>query len=440
MRIRPLLLPLSLVMLSLVMLASCSNGADSPAPTQAVPPAADAAANAGSPARTANYVEGRDYMILERARFMDDTGFERPAEAFSVLVPRGWTHDGGIVWKGLQECRAEMVSGRWNVSSPDGAIRFQSLPTHAWGSASDSMMRQALQMQAQAGGCEVAGVIDAEQYLREVFAPRALQGATITEVKENEEATQQLRQAAAKSADAIRQMGAQVESLGRAVVARLTWPDGTEGIVFCSVLNGITTMQNPYTGGLQRLTNSIATERSVIRFAPERRAEAETFLTNLKSSLRTNPQWQQAIDGYFARLRQQQNAEHHMRMRAIEEQTAANTRAHQQRMADIQRQGAANTQRFEQRMADMDGSMRSWEAQQNSQDRMHTAFVQSIREVETWQGGDGSVELSSGYDQAWSRGDGTYVLSNSPSFDPRSVFQDQNWQEMKRAHPATSRE
>jgi hypothetical protein len=83
----------------------------------------------------------------------------------------------------------------------------------------------------------------------------------------------------------------------------------------------------------------------------------------------------------------------------------------------------------------MDTSMRAWETQQSSQDRMHTAFVQSIREVETWQGGDGRVELSSGYGQAWSRGDGTYIVSNSPSFDPRSAFLDQNWEELKRAEP-----
>ena len=61
--------------------------------------------------------------------------------------------------------------------------------------------------------------------------------------------------------------------------------------------------------------------------------------------------------------------------------------------------------------------------------------AQTIREVETWAGGDGKVELSSGYDQAWSRGDGTYILSNSPGFDPRTVLQDQQWTELKRSKP-----
>jgi hypothetical protein len=62
--------------------------------------------------------------------------------------------------------------------------------------------------------------------------------------------------------------------------------------------------------------------------------------------------------------------------------------------------------------------------------------VHTIREVETWKDSGGtSVELSSGYDQAWSRGDGSYILSNKPTFDPSSVFQDQRWTEMKKEKP-----
>ena len=64
---------------------------------------------AGSSTMQANstFVEGTDHILLERARFMDEMGFEQPAEAFSVLLPKGWKHEGGILWKSLQECRGE---------------------------------------------------------------------------------------------------------------------------------------------------------------------------------------------------------------------------------------------------------------------------------------------------------------------------------------------
>lgn len=80
----------------------------------------------------------------------------------------------------------------------------------------------------------------------------------------------------------------------------------------------------------------------------------------------------------------------------------------------------------------MDMQQKTWEQGQQSQDRMHTGFIKTIREVETYQDATGTIELSSGFDHAWSRSDGSsFILSNNPNFDPSSVFQDQRWKEMK---------
>lgn len=377
------------------------------------------------------YMEGKDYVVLERVRFMDAQGFERPAEAFSILLPKGWTHEGGVAWKGLNECRGEMIAASWRVGSPDGAISFSVLPSHSWASASDGMMMQNLQMQAQQGGCEVGGPMDAASYLRDVMAPRELQGATITEVKENSEVAREMERMAASTKAAFEQWGGQAQLMPSAVIARLKWTDGSEGIALVSVLNVISVMQNAYTGEMQQLTNSNASERSIMRFPKDRRDEAERVLATIKSSYHTNPQWKEAVEGYFAQLRDHQDRMHHQRMAAIDQRTAAMTRAHDQRMADIQAQGAANTARYNERMGAMDQQMRNWEQQQSSQDRQHTQFVKAIREVETWSdGSNGRVELSSGFSHAWSRGDGTYLLSNSPNFDPSAVLQDQQWKPM----------
>ena len=381
-----------------------------------------------------SFVEGKDYVVMERVRFMDNQGFEQPAEAFSVLLPKGWKHQGGITWKDMNACRGEMVTAQWSASSPDAGIRFTSLPLHTWGSASDPMMQQSMMMQAQSGGCEYGGPISAEEYLRQVLGPRSLEGATITEVKANEAARQEMDRQSQRTLDALRQMGSMPEAMNSAITARLKWSDGTEGIAFCSVSNVISTTQNMYNGMMQQTSTSVA-ERNFIRFAAARKDEAERFLANTQSSFRTNPAWKQAVDNFFVQMRNQQDMIHRERMAAIDAQTRANTAAHNQRMANIQAQGAASTAAYNDRMASMDNQMRSWESQQSSQDRMHTSFVQTIREVQTYQDGSGKVELSSGYDQAWSRGDGTYILSNSPSFDPSSVFQDQNWKEMTPTNP-----
>ena len=427
-----------LACLGWAMLAGCDG---QQAPATAGQAARDGAAVQGATATPSAapaagaFVEGKDYTVLERVRFEDSTGFEQPAEAFSVLLPKGWTRSGGILWKSPAACRGEMVSASWQAASPDGAMRFVALPIHAWNAASEPMMGQAMQIAASQGGCEVAGPVTAEQYLREVLVPRELQGATVTEVRENPEVIRLLDATAERARAELARYGGSPRTLNSAVIARLSWPDGSQGIAMVSVTSIVNNSQDPYSGAYQQLSNSSALERSYIRFPAARREEAERVLAMLKTSYRTNPAWQQAINGYFAELRQAQDRQHHVRMQAIADQTRANAQAHAQRMDAIRAQGAASTAAFNERMAGMDAQMRSWESTQQSQDRSHTAFVQAIREVETYRDGSGTVELGAGYENAWSRGDGTYILSNSPTFDPSSAFQDQAWQRMERTQP-----
>lgn len=418
-------LALSTTLLLFAMITSCSESGNNPLSAQT--------SSAGKSAT--NYVEGKDYTVLERVRFMDAMGFQEPAEAFSVLIPKGWKYEGGVIWKSLQECRSDMVGAKYAISSPDGAIRFQALQPHSWNAASDQMMMQNMQMQAAQGGCDVGGAMSGEDYLRQVFVPNELRGATVLEVKTNPEAERLLAEQAAAFQASARQYGGQADVRPSAITARVKWSDGTEGIVLISIRNVITSTPNMYTGEVQQLSMSTASERSWVRFPAARRNEAETFLANMKSSTRTNPAWKQAVEGYFADLGRQQERQHHIAMATIDQNTRNMTAQHNQRMADIKAQGDANTARHNDRMNSMDNTMRSWEQQQASQDRQHTRYVQTIREVETWQGSNGAVELSSGYDQAWSRGDGTYIMSNKPGFDPSAVFQDQNWTEMQRRDP-----
>src|SRR5262245_34808920 len=116
-------------------LASCGDAGNNTASAQT-------AARSG-----ASFIEGKDYTILERVRFLDEQGFQQPAEAFSVLLPKGWKHSGGIQWNDMDGCRGELVTASWTASSSDGAIRFTALPLRTWGSASDPMMQQSMMMQ-----------------------------------------------------------------------------------------------------------------------------------------------------------------------------------------------------------------------------------------------------------------------------------------------------
>ena len=98
------------------------------------------------------------------------------------------------------------------------------------------------------------------------------------------------------------------------------------------------------------------------------------------------------------------------------------------------RMGEQAVRNGQQRLNSMDApGSRTWEQTQNSQDRMHTDFIKTIREVENFRDETGKYEMTAGYEHAWSRGDGTsFILSNNPNFNAASVFQDQNWKPMQK--------
>lgn len=392
--------------------------------------------SSGKPAqpksRPAPASEGRDYVVLQRARFFDDKGYVQPVEAFSLLVPKGWKAEGGVRWKSPFACAGETYAPYLTITSPDGAIDYRSLPMQTWGSNSDPAIRQQMQVMAQQGGCAVAPPMSADQYLREVLAPRDFGNPQIVSVEPNQQVIRELLAKSQKHRATAAAMGMQMEFRADAVLARLQFPGGQEGIALATVINSFGAVANPYTGGMQQLTTSVASERTLLKFPAARRQEAERFLATLRSSFRTNPEWERAIENFSQQMRNWRNQNHQMVMQQLEANRQQMIAGHQQRMAAIRAQGAANTAAHQERMNAMDRNMRSWEAAQSSSDRIHTAFVQTIRGVETWRGEGGPVELTAGYENAWSKGDGTFILSNKPGFDPAAVFQDQSWRPLKR--------
>ena len=141
----------------------------------------------------------------------------------------------------------------------------------------------------------------------------------------------------------------------------------------------------------------------------------------IMSSFRSNPAWNDAVNNFWRQARQQSHTVHVGKIAMMD--------------AETKRIGEQAVRNGQDRLKAMDNQMRSWESSQASQDRMHTNFIKTIREVENYQDAStgNKFEMSSGYNHAWSRGDGTnFVMSNSPNFNPASVFQDQNWKEMRK--------
>ncbi len=397
--------------------AAASSGASgvAPAAAGAAPPGGAAAAPRPAPAAASNFVEGKDYVLLERRLLLDQDRFDRPVEAFSLLFPRGWTVEGGVKWKGLGACRADIVGNEVTATSPDGAIRYQVIPSRSFLYAQDQMTQQIYQAGARAGGCQLNAPFDAVQYING-YAQRDLQ-ATASEVKLDESRMPVARQLDAQAMQVAQQYGNQLQQQTTFAFGKITWPDGNEGILEVGVSNMVNRKPNMVTGVASTDSSTSVFYCVLMRFPAARREEATKLFGTIQTSFRQNPVWKQAKDSFLTRVGNMEQAGRLETLRLQGEQAASYAKSQSEAQ---------------------DRQMRSWEVQQDSQDRQQKAFVQTIREVDTWRDAKGPIELSSGYGQAWSRGDGSYLLSNSPTFDPSSVFQDQRWTEMKRDKPGGS--
>ena len=366
-----------------------------------------------------NNQESPDYMEFERTRIHDNIGFSQPVEAFSLLVPKGWDVDGGIIWNQPNTPCAGNYMGIKAVS-PDKKYSFEILPNYIWGYASDPQIAQFQSQQQFPKYCGFGQPLNAEGFFKQVFAPNELGNPRILSINQNNSGTQSLQENAAKTRQEMMKYGAsQVNFYPSGITAVIDWDNGQEAIVMVGVVIIETDVPNPYNGTSSKIYTSSASERIVFAYPSGEKEKASKILAAMVGSFHTNTYWKKSVDEFWLGVRTQSQKEHIGIITMIDERT--------------RQIGNETIQRGKQNAAAMDANMRSWEASQQSQDRIHTNFVKAIREVENYRDESGTFELSSAYNHAWSRGDGTtFIMTDSPNFDPAAVFLDSNWKEMKR--------
>lgn len=366
------------------------------------------------------FMEGNDYTVFERVRMMDKQGFTQPAEAYSLLLPKGWKTTGEVIW--IMPGQTCAGNNAWlKASSPDGKFSLEFMPHNilSW-----STNQESLQFSMSAAGpspyCGFSQPVGAEQYLRSTFAQQ-IGNPQIVKVEANNAVIQEMQPMIEKSRTELIQYGAAgVQGYPSAVNAEVKWNDNTEGFVLlCSVVTEML-VQNMYTGGYDKSFTTAITKKTVFKYPAGEKEKAKVLFSAIMASMRSNTEYTNAVNRFWLQVRQQSNRTHWEKIRLMDERT--------------RQIGEQTIQQGNQRLKDMDKQMRSWEATQtSSNDKMHTDFIKTIREVENFRDETGKYEVAAGYDHVWSRGDGSsFVLSNNPNFNAASVFQDQAWKQMKK--------
>lgn len=358
----------------------------------------------------------QDYIQLNRVKIMDTQAFTEPAEAYSILLPEGWQHEGGVFWTAPQQICAG-TNMNFIARSSDQQFSFQILPAITWNWSQNPHLQQ-IQQQQTSTYCGAGEPITAQTYVEQVWL-KEWNNASIIAIKENQAVANSLGERDQEvRAEMMRYGAANVNYQHTAVTATVQLPNEQRLILTCGVTNAETIIPNQYNGTYDMNYTSSAS-RMVFQYPNSKQDEAEQLASVLIASLRTNPAWKQATDTYWRGVREHKQQEHLGKIRMIDEQTR-----------QIAKRAIADGN---QRLAAIDTELRTWEAKQSSQDRIHSNFIKTIREVEHYTDETGTIELSSGYNHAWSRSDGTsFILTNSPNLDPSSVFQDQRWKEMRK--------
>jgi hypothetical protein len=366
-----------------------------------------------------NFVEGTDYNIFDRVRIMDNQGFTQPAEAYSLLLPKGWQHKGEIIW--IMPGQSCAGNNSWlKASSPDNKYSLEFLPhvIFSW-TTNQQTLQWNLANPGNSPYCSYSQPVGAEQYLRSTFAQQ-LGNPQIVKVEPNSAVAAELQTGIDKrNAEAMQYGSGGVQNFASAINAEVKWNDGTEGFVLLASIVSEGIVPNMYTGGQDKIYTSVITKKTVFKYPAGEKEKAASQFAVIMGSIRNNNEYVDAINNFWLRVRQESNRVHWEKIRLMDERT--------------RQIGEQAIQQGNQRLKDMDNQMRSWEAKQSSQDKMHTDFIKTIRGVENFRDETGKYEMVSGYDHAWSRGDGTsFVLSDNPNFDAAFALKDQAWKQMKK--------
>lgn len=352
--------------------------------------------------------EGKDYIILKRFRVEDKQGFSQPIEVSSFVLPAGWQVNSSVQWNPSSKCFPEMLQVALQANSPDGAYELILFPVTQFDWSTDPIQLDAMQRGFYPHACTIAQPLDAAGYLSNGLAPfinaQVKSAGIIEQLQQQMDAGAQQMTLEARSAgnNAYSHMGSAAEGL-------LQFADGREGLAFCTLMQTMVTMPGTQ-GGMANNIQCYVSMRVVLKYKAGNQEMARKIMSTFFSSMRINPQWATGVQAFFAAVTS--NAQNE-----LWKQIQISHQAQQEIGNNI---------------------IRSWEAKNTpvagvSSSANNDGFGQYLRGVENYKDENGNtVELTSGYSNAWSKGDGSYLLSTNPAFDPNIELGDtQNWNRMK---------
>jgi len=322
-------------------------------------------------------------------RVIDEHGFERPMTAATVELPDDWTLQSDIRWTG-NPCGTYL----WHVTaqSANGEAQMEALPTFQLSGSSDPMMQNSIatsiaqraQFMGQSPYCGAALVRTLDEFVNDYFVPGFRQGAQVTRIDPDEQATAQARQQ-------MQQMLAATPGMVRAFnaeVARVRLDYKVQGQQLSEwIWMQLTATEYNTMGYVDTRVTTLslrAPTASIERYAP--------VLDTAVSTTTPDPQWQARVTQVQSQINQTAVNEAAKRSRII-----SNTN---NEINDMIMQG------YEQRQQTLDNVY--------ERDSRARRGVGSYTDPTTGQ----SYDAEYGHERIWVNPYGEYVPGDNPDFDP----------------------
>ena len=314
---------------------------------------------------------------VKKAQIIDQTGFERPMTAASMLIPVSWQPQGGVVWNPQKVC-GQGYSIQFSAASPDGSTGVIILPGENWEANSIG----------QRGNCPMATHTNIRQYL-DSFVQRNRPGARVLDFRMRQDIM-----------DGLRALNSEMPMPGG---GSRTYVEAGE------VLIGYENR-----GIEMRETIAAAAMFTVTRMSGMGMGPDYEFLYG--ASL---PGWSMWAPAGQLDLKMSEALRKSL---ALDPQWNARISQHNRKIAQTNMKGARDRARItaetNREISEMINS--GYRERTASQDRMQRETTEMIRGTETYNDpiNGGTVELSGMYEHAWQLKDGTYVLTDDPGFNP----------------------
>jgi hypothetical protein len=335
---------------------------------------------------------------LKTISFVDQQGIG--TEAFKMLIPMDWQYEGGIQWV-LDNPGMPAVS-QFRVWNPVGTEQFQLFPNQAFFWTDNAGTFQLFPVGSKYFGNEVRQLMDPLNALKQVVIPRFRGKVQSMKIIKEEEISSVVLPPGSSTQSPL-------QTSTKAGKIRIEYTENGkayEDEIYCTVEATYYPLQSMFGS----YTNIIWSVNYIGSFRAEKSkldASARLFQT-ISNSVTLNIKWfntyVQVVE-YLIKMQIQQ-IQSIGQLGSIIAQTGSEIR---QENLDLYYQREAMN------------------------DRISTQFSEYVRGVDSYYNPleEKNVELPTGYDNVWVNGNGEYVLSDNPNYNP-NIGNNQNFQKLEK--------